>query len=248
MNWSKIKNIMIGILLLINVFLLTDIALTRFMSTALPEGTGENFKSVLNRDGITIDEELIPHYYETRYNITAEFYNIDELTDIFIGESVRYVSDGQSVIAALDDKRLALSGNRFEYTTLREGVEKNGRDIIKALKSMGLMCSGAVYDPEDGVVKVVVDSVEVEGIYLDVTLAKDGTIAYAEGMWPKITVGGSSEKVSIIAATVAITDVLTNGAHIDRIDKIYAFESVDRVPTVKSAWRVYANGRSYVVS
>ena len=46
MSWSKIKNIMIGILVLINAFLLIDIALTKYISSALPKGTGEDFVNV----------------------------------------------------------------------------------------------------------------------------------------------------------------------------------------------------------
>lgn len=248
MSWAKIKNIMIGILLLINIFLLVDIALTKYMSSALPQGTGENFVKVLAEKNITVEDSLVPHYYETRKNLSAELYSLDNLSQIFLGKKVGYVSEGDMVVAKAEKGKIAVDGNYIKFSSGKENREKDGEKIIAAMKQAGLSVEGATYDGEDGTVKLVFDHAEVEGIYLDIALDENGEIAYAEGVWPKITVEGTNEKVSVISAVLDIRNRLPEGAHITNIENIYIFECVNNIPEIKNAWRISALGRSYIVS
>lgn len=247
MNWSKIKDIMIIILVIINLFLIFDIALTRYNSQALPKGTGDSFASILEKNRITIEKKLIPRHYETRRDIAARCYDIDSLTKLFIGEKVNYVSQGTSIIATTNDKRLTLSGACFEYTTLRESVEKKGDDIMRALKSLGITLTGAYFDSDTGLVKVMIDKECVEGVYLDVFLTKNGEIASANGVWPIIEIGGMDDKVSVIKTVNEICNVLPEGSHISDIEKIYIFEEVGNSVVIKSGWKIYNQGRGYIV-
>ena len=89
MNWSKIKNIMIIILVLINLFLILNIAFSKYMSQALPEGVGESFENILLKHGITVDEKIVPTAYEMRHSVKASAFGIDYLTQVFIGEKVQ---------------------------------------------------------------------------------------------------------------------------------------------------------------
>lgn len=246
MNWSKIKNIMIIILVLINLFLILNIAFSRYMSLALPEGVGESFVSILSKHGITIDERIVPTAYETRSVIKASAFGIDYLTEVFIGEKVQYVSEGGSLVAPGNDKKLTVSSDRIEFTTLKEGVAKNGKDILDVLNSLGLGGEGIYFDDITGYVKMKVDSVDIDGMYLDVVLDKEGQIAALSGVWPKIEVENHSEKVSVIQAVNSICVQLPKGSHITAVEKAYVLENAADGFVVKNAWRVYNQGRGYL--
>lgn len=245
MNWSKIKNIMIIILVLINLFLILNIAFSRYMSHALPEGVGESFVNILSKHGITVDEKLVPASYETRSVINASAFGIDYLTEVFIGEKVQYVSEGGSLVAPGNDKKLTVSGDRIEFTTLKEGTEKNGKDILNVLNSLGLGGEGIYFDDITGYVKMKVDSVDIDGMYLDVTLDKEGAVAALSGVWPKIEVENRTEKVSFIQAVNSICVQLPKGSHITAVEKAYVLENENGFE-VKNAWRVYNQGRGYL--
>ncbi|MBQ8002298.1 MAG: hypothetical protein IJ297_02520 [Clostridia bacterium] len=246
MNWSKIKNIMIMILVLINLFLIVNIGISSYMSSALPKGTGESFVNLLEKKGIVIEKNLVPKTYETRRIVTAEAYDIDYLTELFIGKKVSYVSEGQSLVAPGDDKKLVLTGERIEFTTLKEAVDKNGSDIMRALKDMGFSKDGAYYDQNDGYVKLKIGMAPLEGLYLDVLLDKNGEIASLKGVWPKIKITGSDDKVSVISIVNSIIDTVPAGSRIVDIEEIYVFNYSEDGYKVKNAWRIYNQGRGYV--
>lgn len=248
MNWSKVKNIMILILVIINLFLIADIGLTSFMSASLPKGTGESFKEVLHSRGIEIDDKLVPKYYETRKTVTGEFYDIDYLTKIFIGESVSYISDGKSVIAQKGDKKLTVSGTSFEYTFSGQAAEKNGKKIIAAVKKVGLSTFGAAFVQDEGLVRVYTDGALVEGVYLDVTLSESGEIIYLKGVWPNLRLSGEEKKLSVIKATNEICNALGPNTHIDNIEKVYFLEKTEKKCTIIPGWKIFAGGKSYIVS
>ena len=248
MSWSKVKNIVIGILVVINLFLLCDIAITRFNSIELPKGTGDNFVSILEEKGITIAPKLIPQHFEERNDISVEFYNIDSLTQMFIGEDVKYVSDGQSVIAAINDKKLTVTGRHFEYSTLHHSVNKDGDDILKAIKKVGIDTKYARFIESEGIIRMVIDSMIVEGIYLDVALSKTGELSYVKGIWPKAEVKSQGRKESVISCVTDIVATLPYGAYIDDIEGIYVFEYKGQEASVKPAWRIHTGALSYVIS
>ncbi len=246
MNWSKIKNIMIIILVLINLFLILNIAFSRYMSQALPEGMVDSFENILLKHGITVDEKALPSLYEMRSIVSASAFEIDRLTEIFIGEKVQYVSEGGSLVAPGDDKKLSVRGNKIEFTTLKESVNKNERDILSKIEELGLGCEGMYFDEITGYVKMKLDSIDIEGMYLDVYLDKAGEVASLSGVWPKIETEGHKEKVSVIQAVNSICVQLPKGSHITEVEKAYVLESTDRGFEVKNAWRVYNQGRGYL--
>lgn len=247
MNWSKIKNIMIICLVVMNLFLMGDIALTQYMSLALPEGTGESFRAVLKSDGIEIEEGLIPEYYEERRVVKAYFYDIDQLSKMFLGKTVNYISDGQNIIAASEGKKLIVTGKSFEYVTGQPSVEKNGNDIIRAMEKLGLSVKGAEFVKNEGLVRVRIDSMTVEGVYLEVSLTESGEIAHLKGVWPYIEFEGTDDKVSVISAVGKICEVLPIGSKIEKIERVYLTESDEKECIITPGWKLYANGRAYVI-
>ncbi len=248
MNWSKIKNIMIFILVAVNLFLIGDISFTRYASTSLPKGTGESFQTVLSKNGIELEGYLIPEYYETRRVINSEIYSVDNLSEIFFDQPVKYESDGQSVFVVDGDKKLVVSGISFEYTNNGQAVEKNGSDIISALKKLGISTSGARFVKEEGLLRVFVEDDLVEGIYLDVKLSDKGEVVFLKGVWPKVDITKSTQKVSVISSVSRICETIPSGSCIDRIEKIYVTKSDGKECSISPGWKISCEGKSYVVN
>lgn len=248
MSWSKIKNIMIIILAVINVFLFADISMTRHASKELPKSAGENFAAILEKKNITVEKNLVPKYYETRDSFSVSMYTLDELSKMFLGKSVAYAAVGNSFTASVDDKTIEADGAYIKFSAKGKETEKNGDDILKKLKKLGLDTKGAVYDEKEGRVKRVFSNLEIAGVYLDVTLGENGEIIRAEGIWPQIDKDGKNEKVSIMSTVIDISNRLPENSHISDIKEMYAFEYTDNTPKVKNAWRITTKGKSYLVS
>lgn len=247
MSWAKVKNVMIIILVAINLFLIVDIAVTRFASTALSKGTGESFVKVLEHNGIAIEKSAVPAYYETRRKLSANFYDIDYLTKIFLKEQVNYISDGINVIAQKENKRLMVTGVSFEFTNGEDWTWANGGDIIKALEKIGLSTYGAQFVEEEGLVKVFVDNMEVEGVYLNVKLSKKGEIVYIKGVWPQISQSGTENKISVISAIGNITKSVGAGSTITQIEPIYITENEGKTCHITPGWKIHTENASYSV-
>ncbi len=247
MSWSKIKDIMISVLVVINLFLIADIALSRYMSQAIPDGAEESFVNILEKGYIKVEKNVVSGSYEKRSIITAEPYEIDYLSEKFIGKKGSYVSEGTDIIAPGDDKKLIISDEGIEFATLKKAAPKNGKAILKALSKSGIGKSGMYYDETDGYVKVKIDNCPVEGVYLDVFLDSEGEIASFKGVWPKIKVTGQDEKVSVISAVNDIKETLPKGSVITDIEKIYYFEKDENGYKIVPAWRVYNQARAYTV-
>lgn len=248
MNWSKIKNIMIFILVAVNLFLIADISVMHYSSTALPEGTGESFKKVLEKNNIELEGYLVPKYYETRKVIEAEFYDIDFLTKAFLNGQPTYVSQSNAVTAKVEGRSLTVSDIIIEYTREGNGVEKNGDDIIKALKKAGISTTGAKFVKNEGLVRVFLDDILVEGVYLDVKLSEEGEIMYLKGVWPKISVTNATEKVSVISSVKELCQTIPQGSCIDGIEKIYITKGDNKNCTITPGWKISCEGKSYTVN
>lgn len=248
MSWAKVKNIMIIILVAINLFLIVDIAVTRYASAALPRGTGESFERVLNKNGIEIEKSQVPAYYETRKKLSATFYDIDYLTKIFLNSQVNYISDGINVIARADNKRLSVSGVSFEFTNGDEWTEAKGSDIIKAMEEIGLSTFGARYVAEEDLVRVFCDGMEIEGIYLDVKLNEAGEIAYLKGVWPKLSQQGTDEKVSVISVINNICTTVPQGSTIRSIEAVFVMENKGKSCVVTPGWKIHTEKAVYIIN
>ncbi len=248
MSWSKIKNIMIIILVIINVFLICDIILTSLSSNALPDKTANDFVGILKKKNITVDEKIVPKAYEKRETFTVTMYSPDEFSTAFLGERVSFKTVGNTAVAENDNGKLTIEGNFITFKAEGEKASASPTDILKAVKKCGLDVSHTVYDEADGTLKRVFSGIEVDGIYLKVTLSQDGKILYAEGKWPKIEVESENDRASIISAVMNIKNRLPENAHISDAEKIYVFEYVNNTPNIKNGWRISANGKSYIVN
>ncbi len=247
MNKSQIKNAVIVLLLLINLFLVANLVMTRLTTGRIPQAARESFVKVLADKNITIDISHVPERYEVRRDVAVSFYSIDNLRDMFLKNDADYVSDGKSIIATTDDKKLTVSGKRFEYSTLHESVAKDGKAIVKALKKQGLSTVGSYFDPADGLVKVKIDGALVENVYLDVKLDKNGSIAYAAGVWPKVTLSDSKKRSTLTSTIGDMIKRIPSGSVIETIYPVYSMDPREGYAHLIPAWRVVVGGIVYTV-
>ncbi len=246
MNWSNIKNIMIGLLIVINVFLIGDMAVTKYKENALPEGIAESVERIFAKNGITVEEGLLPSFYEERKSLDISFYSIDTLAQMLLGGKVEYTSDGENIIAEKDGRILSVNGHSFSYKTPLTAVESGDRRIIKALSDAGLSNPGMKC--ENGSVGVEIDGFEIEGLYLDAALDSNGNIAFLSGVWGKLSIGEETEKATFVSAAPNVCKAIPSGSRIKNITGVYVIEGSGQNYTVKPAWKVEAGGKEYTVS
>jgi hypothetical protein len=245
-NWSNIKNIIIALLVLINAFLLGDTAYTRYKSNSLPKGLEKSVVSILEKNDITIEENLLKKRYEERDVLNVEFYSADELSKMLLGEKVEYKSDGDNIIAEKDGAVLKINGSSFTFETPLTKASSSGRKKINALKKAGFSSEGMVF--EDETVKMKFSGLFVEGMSLSVQLDSDGNIAYLSGTWGKVTESGEKEKVTFASTTPRLLSIIPTGAHIKNIESVYVIEGSGQNYNVKAAWSVTADDEKYIVS
>lgn len=237
---------MIGLLIVINAFLIGDMAFTNYKANALPEGLSESVESIFEKNGITAEEGLLSSSYEERKSLDISFYSIDTLAQMLLGGKVEYTSDGENIIAEKDGRTLSVNGHYFSYKTSLSAVKSSDRKIIKALSDAGLSNLGMKC--ENGSVRVEIDGFEIEGLYLDAALDSNGNIASLSGVWGKLSAGEEDEKATFISAVPNVCKVLPSGSHIKNITGVYVIEGSGQNYTVKPAWKVEAGGKEYTVS
>lgn len=246
MNWSNIKNIMIALLVLINVFLVGDMAFTNYVANTLPKGMAESVESIFEKNSITIEKGLLPTSYEERRKVDISFYSIDSLAQMLLGRKVEYKSDGQNVIAEKDGCTLTINGHYFTYKTPYSQTEASGRKILKALGKAGFSNEGMMYD--NGFVTIKIDGFMIDGLYLEAALADDGSIAALSGVWGKVNVSDETEKATFVSAVPPACAALPQGAHIKNIEGVYVISGSGQNYIVKPAWKLTADDKEYIVS
>lgn len=237
---------MIALLVIINAFLIGDMAFTNYRANALPEGMAQSVESIFEKNGITAEAGILPSSYEKRAEADISFYSIDDLSQMLLGARAEYKGDGQSIIAEKDGCTLSVNGHYFSYKTPLSAVRTGDRRIIKALSAAGLSNPGMKC--ENGRVRLEIGGFEADGLYLDAALDSNGKIASLSGVWGRVSVGEKTEKTTFISAVPRVCEVLPYGSHIKSIEGVYVIEGSGQNYTVKPAWKVEADGNVYTVS
>ncbi|MCD8048261.1 MAG: hypothetical protein LUG52_01415 [Clostridia bacterium] len=246
MRLSEVKNIIILLLVVLNVFLLVNTVIADFGEYALPEGFCDSAESVLQKNGITIEKSLLPTRYESRMQIEVDFYGIDDLSQLLLKQTGSYTSAGGSVVAEKGDEHLSVAGREFVYTTGRSGERASGGRTISALKKLGFDTENMVYDNDDDFVKIKIDGAVAAGMYMNVLLDEDGNVAEITGRWAKISKTGEKVKTTFVSCLPEICEKLPEGAHIVGIDEIYIID--ERSDEASIGWRITTeDGSSYDV-
>lgn len=200
MNWSRIKTILIGLFLVIDLFLLIFNTTLRREGRTVSDRVIEDTQAVLSAQGITVSRALLSAKTPDMSRLSAENVLADEAA--FLGRVLGsgYTKDGQTFTRG--DKTVTLSGNTF---VLRE--KRRISSVAEAgewLSDQGFDLSATAQTEYNGlyVFRTMYSGLEVFGSRI--TARQEGDEAVAEGSFLYIR-GAENEKQS---QTRHITSVL----------------------------------------
>lgn len=124
MEWPRVKNILIVLLAIVNVFLFSVYLTSSLKDARGVEETIENTVLVLNKCGFSIDETQIPRKASVLYPISAErdYKNEEKIANNLIGSSTADEISGVSVYKSEDgEARFKSDGN---FAIVVKNIEK----------------------------------------------------------------------------------------------------------------------------
>ena len=84
---SMVDNIMVGFLILMNLFMLVIIAVTTMQQSYIPERVINAAIKVIRQSGFEISDDIFPKTYYTLPSYRAQFYSASDLSDLFFGQA-----------------------------------------------------------------------------------------------------------------------------------------------------------------
>ena len=157
MSWRILKNVMIGILIVINVVLLATLYRVESDNTTLPKETVDNAVTVLKNHGITVDPALIPVKNESMglLPMAAAVSDPERFADIFLGADREHTKEEETGtdVYQKDAQTVRLNGGYLKYYSGREAVgipgEEGWRAAEERLKAGGVRFPDAQYSVKD---------------------------------------------------------------------------------------------------
>lgn len=244
MNWSNIKNIMIAVLLVINLFLLCTMINAEFRARAVGGEVIGAAVEILESKGFSCETGLIPKRYKTAYKADAVFPTPTALAETLMGENVAFWSDGALLMAQKGGASLMIDGNEFVYKSGKKTAKTTFRAARKALSGTGFDLTLAKEDSEGGkaVFYMAYKRARVFGAYLSVALDADGNIAELSAVWPRVKRAESSAYAEHVTAFVPFfAGKLTAPAKITAVTLGYTIASLPERSnsyTLSPAWEV----------
>lgn len=218
MNWSKVKNILLGMLIAMNVFLGGELIYKRISTETIPPVVWSAATLALENSGITCDSSLIPKKYLTAPGLNAKFLSPMELSKIFFGSQLAFQTDGSTLTAVGDGASLTVDGESFSYSTGKKETEASEKELRRALEKAGIEMRGGKYSSEYGIFLLYYDKRPLFGMYIRAALDENGNLCRAEGRWPEITsVSAAETGLSVISRFPALGNELTGGGEIESI-------------------------------
>ncbi len=136
MNWGKVKTILIVLFFCVDAFLLSNIIISTVKSSAIPREIVQSSVQLLNQNGISISEELIPRKIHNAKYVQADNI-INDYNDFSLRIAEGSKTSGENVTFSNDyfsctDLNEEYSGIKDEHTALsaaREYLSGKGFDI-----------------------------------------------------------------------------------------------------------------------
>lgn len=250
MNWTYIKNILLGMLIVMNVFIISALVFKRVTTENIPPLVSAAAELALENSGISCDSSLIPQKYLTAPRLEAAFPSPMELSLRFFGSQLAFQSDETSLTAHSDKAVLSVSNEYFSYKSGEAAVPAEEKQLRLALKKAGFDLSKGVYSSKYNMFVPYYNNRPLFGMYLTAQLDKDGNICSVQGKWPDITsVSAAETGLSIISRLPDIGNEFNGGGEIEdiRFGYVLTEESTSNAYVFIPAWRVsMADGRSKV--
>lgn len=244
MKWSNIKNMMLALLIVMNVFILGSILAKRLSGERIPPLVNTAAVQAMENSDIVCDRKLLPENYLTMRTFTGSFPSAVELSRMFFGEQLAFQTEERTLIARQGEAELRVEDERFWYSSGLTPVKAGENELRRALKELGLDMSRAVYSREEGQFNLKYDDRTVFGMYIRASLTEDGQIAQLEASWPVINSSVTRRTgISIIGCIPALLERFPEGGTVAGLEAGYSAvvnENTD-LYSFEPAWRITMN-------
>ena len=115
MKWSNIKNIMIGFLIFMNVFLLAIITTTTIQKSYIPQDVTASAISVIEKAGFELNHDIFPQKFLSLPTYKAQFYSASDLSELFFKRQIAFRTEGESLVGTEARAELIVNDNFFSY-------------------------------------------------------------------------------------------------------------------------------------
>lgn len=250
MKWSTVKNMMLVLLIVMNVFMIGSMLAKRLNSEKIPPLVNTAAVQALQNSGIDCDKELLPKNYLTVRTFTGSFPTAMELSRMFYGEQLAFQTEGRTLIARQDGSELRVEDEYFSYNSGLTAVDCEEKELRQALSQLGLDMSHAVFGGGERQFDYIYDNRPVFGMYIRAFLTEDGQIAKLEAVWPKINSSAARRSgISIISCIPDLLDRFPDGGTVTGLEAGYSpvkNENTD-VYSFEPSWRIsMKNGDSEI--
>ncbi len=250
MKWSSVKTILLGMLIVMNIFVISALMVRRLSSERIPPVAISAAVDALENSGFSCDAALLPDKYITADIPSVSFYSPVELSRMFFGSQLAFQTSGSALIARSDGAELTVDGEAFVYKTEAEPVEASEERLRKKLRELGISLRGAAYSPEQEIFCCYYGGYPLLEMYLRAKLDAEGEICSIEARWPKLSASGAaSSGINIFSHLPRFSEVFKHGGTVKRIRFGYALSKRGGtdIYELRPAWRVVLeDGRSHV--
>lgn len=193
MKWASVKNILLGMLVIMNAFVIGALTIKRISSEEIPPVITTAAVEALESSGILCNDALLPNKYITAKRLNVSFKSPAELSRMFFGSQLAFQTDGRTLIARRDGAELIIKDETFSYSTGAEPAEATEKQLRKALRQMGLNMKNGVYSSEYNIFCCYYDNIPIFGMYIRAYLDSDGELCSIEARWPELSSQGISD-------------------------------------------------------
>ena len=223
MKWSVVKNLMLGLLIVMNIFMIGSMLLQRFNSEKIPPLVAAAAIDALDGRGIRCDSGLIPDSYLTVRTFNGRFFTATELSRMFFGEELAFQAEDRTLIARHGSAELRVEDECFWYDSGLPAVGCDENKLRRALKKLGLDMSHAVFGGGEWQFDYSYDNRPVFGMYIRAFLTEDGQIAKVEARWPTaISSSARRTGISIIGCIPEVISRFPSGGTVSGLEAGYS--------------------------
>lgn len=249
MNWSQIKNILLGMLIVMNIFVISARIFTRLTTENIPTVVCAAAEMVLQNNDLECPKELLPEKYVSAPQLTVSFPSAAELSERFFAVQTAFSPDSDAITATWDGKVLRVKDIFFSYNSGKSPAKASEKELRRALKKIGFELKNAKYSEKHNMFIPYYKSAPLMDMYITAQLDENGEICTVSGVWPKInSVSSPRSALSIIDHLPGVIKRFQKGKIEDiRFGYKLSDDTVSGTYTFVPAWRVdMTDGRSGV--
>ncbi len=250
MKWSSVKNILLGMLIAINLFLISTLTYKQIKTENIPPEVISAAVEVLENSGITCDEALLPQKYMTAKSLSVSFNSPAELSHMFFGSQLAFQTDGRRLIARSGEAELIIEDEAFSYSAGTVPSKATEKQLRRALKALGLNMKNGVYSEKYNIFCCYWDGIPLFGMYVRAELDADGELCSVEARWPEIySDGGSASGLTVMSCLPYFGKAFGGSGAVERIRFGYSLSknAAADIYTLSPAWKVtMTDGRRLV--